>query len=146
MSIDSEKKLIDNSRFSQLLDVKTIQYEKGEVVLQLTVDEHHKNAIQTVHGGVLATLIDNVIGATITSITNLPSTTINLNIQYLKPVQAGILTVKATILHLGYRIVTGEGIVVDEEDNAIAKGSGTFKLLRPKKKDFINSNSNQSIQ
>jgi uncharacterized protein (TIGR00369 family) len=146
MGINSEKKLIDNSRFSQLLDVKTIQYEKGEVVLQLTVDEHHKNAIQTVHGGVLATLIDNVIGATITSITNLPSTTINLNIQYLKPAQAGILTVKANILHLGYRIITGEGIVTDQENNTIAKGAGTFKLLRPKKESSLNSNLNQSIQ
>jgi uncharacterized protein (TIGR00369 family) len=133
VTLNHETKNIDQSPFSHLLGIKTVQFEKGEVILQLPIEESHKNGIETVHGGVIATLIDNIIGATIASIVDLPSTTINLNIQYLAPVEKGILTAKANILHLGYKIVTGEGIITDQENNLIAKGSGTFKVLHPKK-------------
>ncbi|WP_456279196.1 PaaI family thioesterase [Bacillus sp. AK128] len=132
MTLNHETKKTGQSEFSNLLDIKTVQYEKGNVVLQLRVDDKHINGIDTVHGGVIATLIDNIIGATISSIVNLPSTTINLTIQYLSPATSGTLTAKANILHLGYKLVTGEGIITDESGNLIAKGTGTFKIIHPK--------------
>lgn len=132
MTIEPELRLVDRSSFSKLLGVKTVKYEKGDVELELQIDDHHLNGIQTVHGGVTATLIDNIIGATITSLVNLPSTTINLNISYLSPITKGVLTARASILHLGYKIVTGEGIITDQQNNVIAKGTGTFKVLHPK--------------
>jgi uncharacterized protein (TIGR00369 family) len=127
LTLNQETKNMDQSQFSQLLGIKTVHFEKGNVILQLNIEENHINGIQTVHGGVIATLIDNIIGATIASIVNLPSTTINLNIQYLSPAKTGVLTARANILHLGYKIVTGEGIISDSENNVIAKGTGTFK-------------------
>ncbi|MBM7661969.1 acyl-CoA thioesterase [Bacillus mesophilus] len=129
-------KNIGQSEFSNLLEIKTVQFEKGDVILQLEIDEKHINGIDTVHGGVIATLIDNIIGATITSIVNLPSTTINLNIQYLSPATSGVLSAKANMLHIGYKIVTGEGIIADEKGNVIAKGTGTFKILHPKSQEI----------
>jgi uncharacterized protein (TIGR00369 family) len=133
LTLNQETKNMDQSQFSQLLGIKTVHFEKGNVILQLNIEENHINGIQTVHGGVIATLIDNIIGATIASIVNLPSTTINLNIQYLSPAKTGVLTARANILHLGYKIVTGEGIISDSENNVIAKGTGTFKILHPQK-------------
>ncbi|MCM3164036.1 PaaI family thioesterase [Metabacillus litoralis] len=133
--LEPELRLVDKSSFSKLLGVKTVTYEKGEVVLELKIQEHHLNGIKTVHGGVTATLIDNIIGATITSLVQRPSTTINLNISYLSPLSSGVLTAKAKILHLGYKIVTGEGVITDQNGKMIAKGTGTFKILHTKQED-----------
>lgn len=132
--MEHQSKLMKSSFFSEHLGFITKEFEEGNVVIELPIEDYHLNGISTVHGGVYATMIDNIIGATITSLVKLPSTTINLNIQYLSPTNKGVLTARANILHLGYRIVTGEGIITDETGNVIAKGTGTFKILHPKKK------------
>ncbi|MFZ3591451.1 PaaI family thioesterase [Bacillus sp. DJP31] len=132
MTANQDPRIRYQSLFSDLLGFQAISYEKGNVILQLQIEDYHKNSIGTVHGGVIATMIDNIIGATITSLVSLPSTTINLNISYTKPAVDGLLIAKATILQQGYRIVTGEGIITDQDDQMIAKGTGTFKILHSK--------------
>ncbi|WP_246945230.1 PaaI family thioesterase [Bacillus pinisoli] len=133
MTINHERRKIGQSDFSNLVGIETVKFEKGDVVLNLTVEDKHINGIDTVHGGVIATLIDNIIGATISSLVSLPSTTVNLNIQYLQPATNGKLTARGSILHQGYKLVTGEGIITDENGILIAKGTGTFKILHSKK-------------
>ncbi len=132
MTSNYKPEIREQSLYSELIGFETDTYENSNVIIKLQIKEQHKNSIQTVHGGVIATMIDNIIGATIASTVSLPSTTINLNISYIQPAVEGLLIAKATILHQGYRIVTGEGIITDQNHQIIAKGIGTFKLLRPK--------------
>ncbi len=134
--MDGQNQAADHSHETSLLfkhlGFKTVQYEEGNVVIKLEIQDVHMNANQTLHGGIHATMIDNIIGATIRSLTNLPSTTINLTIQYLKPISKGVITARAIILLQGYKIITAEGIIYDEYNQLIAKGTGTFKVLHPR--------------
>ncbi|MFE8699436.1 PaaI family thioesterase [Cytobacillus sp. FJAT-54145] len=132
MTTNQDSTAFKSSSFWDYLGFKTLQFEKENVVIELDIQEHHLNAINTLHGGVHAAMIDNIIGATINSVTKLPSTTINLSINYFAPVETGIITARANLLQIGYRIVTGEGVITDSNGKIIAKGTGTFKILRPK--------------
>lgn len=108
-----------------------MKINNNEVVTILKVEEYHLNAKNTVHGGVIATMLDNVIGDSIAIAVNCSVVTINLNINYVAPVKVGsLLTATGKIIQQGYRISMAEGIIEDEKGNLIAKGIGTFKIIR----------------
>ncbi len=75
-------------------------------------------------------MLDLILGMTIRSTTKTRCTTINLNVNYLNPVSQGHLSAKGKILQKGYRTVAAEGELFNEEGKMIAKGTGTFKLIR----------------
>ena len=105
----------------------------NEVVTTLRVEDYHLNVKNTVHGGVIATMLDNVIGDSIAIEVNCSVITINLTINYVAPVKVNsLLTATGKVIKQGYRIAMAEGTIMDEEGNLIAKGSGTFKIIREK--------------
>ncbi|MBB6450872.1 acyl-CoA thioesterase [Geomicrobium halophilum] len=118
------------SPFFELLGFENDEGEDGKIRILLDIKEQHMNKNQTLHGGVHAAMLDNIFGTVIYHHTYVPSTTITLNVHYLAPVKEGRVTAVANILHLGYKSATVEGLISDEEGKAIAKGTGTFKLLR----------------
>ena len=74
--------------------------KEGETIVEgLVIEVHHLNPRDTVHGGLLATLVDRGYGHTIrTSEPGLDFATIALNVQYLGAGRLGeFLTVRATI-------------------------------------------------
>lgn len=108
-----------------------MKIKNNEVVTILKVEEYHLNSKNTVHGGVIATMLDNVIGDSIAIAVNCSVVTINLNINYVAPVKVdSLLTATGKIIQQGYRISMAEGIIEDEKGNLIAKGIGTFKIIR----------------
>lgn len=126
--------LFEASGFFRHMGFKIVRFEEGDVLLELPIGEHLANVNHIVHGGVFASMLDNIIGMTMRSIVKCPVTTINLNISFLAPASEGILLAQARVIHQGYRILTGEGEITDHEGKLLAKGVGTFKAMR---KDFL---------
>lgn len=129
-TLEETKRVFEESPFFKLLGFKLVEFEEGQVTIELPVDDHLLNANKTVHGGVYASLLDNIIGATIRSIVKVPLATINLNIHYIASIANGVMVAKATILQQGYRMVTGEAEIRDGQGQLLAKGTATFKVLR----------------
>lgn len=129
---DSVKRL-SKSNFINYLHIKPYEDEEGNIVLELKVDGHVLNLNDTLHGGVHATLLDTIIGQTIAQQAESPVATINLSVYYSSPAKLGnILTSKGKIVQMGKSIATGEGIIMDENGTLIAKGIGSFKILKRK--------------
>ncbi len=130
-SLEQVRELFENSAFNKHLNIRTDIFEEGNVRCTMDVQDHHLNVNQAVHGGVLFSLLDSVMGATIRSVTGIPLVTVNMSIHYLAAVVAGEkLTARAEITHLGRSLVTAEGILEGEDGLIRAKTIGTFKLLR----------------
>jgi uncharacterized protein (TIGR00369 family) len=132
VSIQEVKNIFAASPFFNHIGFQITRFEAGEVVMELPVKEHLINANNAVHGGVYASMLDTIMGMTIRSIVEFPLTTINLNINYLAPSTEGILVAKGKVIQQGYRIITAEGEITDQEGKLLAKGIGTFKVLRGK--------------
>jgi uncharacterized protein (TIGR00369 family) len=124
------RKLFENSPFVNFLGVQIVQFEEGKVVLELPVRRDLINVNQTVHGGVFASLLDNILGMTIRSLVKKPLATVNLQIHFLESLKQGKMVATAQVLKKGNRLVTAEGEIRDGEERLLAKGIGTFKVLR----------------
>ncbi len=111
------------------------EVSEGRVVFALEPAEYHYNPLGTVHGGVMATLLDSAMGCVVQSM--LPAgtsyTTLELKVNYLRPItsKTGIVYCEGKIIHVGGRIATAEGRLTDADGKLYAHGTTTCIILRP---------------
>ncbi|MBC7725250.1 MAG: GNAT family N-acetyltransferase [Burkholderiaceae bacterium] len=112
-----------------LMRMAPVAAEIGMTTFECHPDESHYNPIGTVHGGLVCTLLDSVIGCAVH--TTLPAgtgyTSIEIKVNYLRPVLAstGTLTAVGTVTKPGRRVAFAEGTVVDSQGRLVATATST---------------------
>ena len=103
--------------------------EDGEARLEITVGERHLNPAGTVHGGLLATLVDTTMGAAVRSAVDddVPATS-QLTVTYLRPGKPGLLVVTARVSKRGESITVCEA-EVEQDGKALVHALATFALV-----------------
>ncbi len=101
---------------------------------RLVADERHLNRSGVVHGGLLATLLDNASGVT-ASLTvdpagRRPFVTLSLTTHFLAPAGVGLLEARARITGGGRRTLFIDAELHDGDGRLIATSSGVFKPAR----------------
>jgi uncharacterized protein (TIGR00369 family) len=102
----------------------------GSARLRFTATEEHLNQAGTLHGGVLATLVDTAMGAAVRSATDdgdVPATS-QLTVTYLRPGKPGPLEVTARVRTRGEHLTVCEADV-DQGDRSLVHAVATFALL-----------------
>ncbi|MGW0423900.1 PaaI family thioesterase [Streptomyces sp. NPDC003015] len=113
--------------------LELIEVEPGRTVFELTPAEWHYNALGTVHGGILATLADNALGAAV--YTRIPAgtgyTTQGLTITFLRPVTAdtGRIRCEATALNVGRRTAYATATVTDLTGRLLAHATTSCQIF-----------------
>ncbi|MEH0624210.1 PaaI family thioesterase [Streptomyces stelliscabiei] len=116
------------------LAIEPLEIEPGRTVFELTPAEWHYNALGTVHGGVLATLADNALGAAV--FTRLPAgtgyTTQGLTITFLHPVtvDTGRIRCEGTAVHVGRSSAYATATVTDLTGRLLAHATTTCLIFR----------------
>ena len=101
----------------------------GRVTFTADLDESLYNPIGTVHGGLVCTLLDSVIGCAVH--TTLPQgqgyTSLEIKVSYLRPVllTSGPLTAVGTVTKPGSRAAFAEGTVHDRDGKLVATATST---------------------
>jgi uncharacterized protein (TIGR00369 family) len=112
-----------------LVGLSIAEVDEGRVVMRLTPEEYHYNPIGSMHGGVLATLLDSVMGCAVH--TTLPKgrayTSLEIKVNYVRTVtyESGELSAEGKIVHGGRRSAVAEGTVVDGKGRLCATASTT---------------------
>ena len=100
----------------------------------LTPGEHHYNPIGSVHGGVMATLLDSALSCAVHSTLEPGSgyTTLDLQVTFVRPLTATTGTVQcdAKVIHVGGRVGTSEARITDADGRIYAHGTATCLVLR----------------
>lgn len=105
---------------------------EGRVIFAVEPQEYHYNPIGVVHGGLAATLLDSAMGCAIHSL--LPEgrayTTLELKVNYIRALKHDTGRVRAIgkVIHLGGKIATAEGSVIDGAGKLYAHGTTTCLL------------------
>lgn len=101
----------------------------GEARLEVDVDERHLNPAGTVHGGMLATLVDATMGAAVRSATDdeVPATS-QLSLTYLRPGKPGALVVTARVRKRGESITVCEADV-EQDGESLVHALATWALV-----------------
>jgi uncharacterized protein (TIGR00369 family) len=119
-----------------ILGMSLDEVDDGRVVFSVVARSEHENPLGTMHGGVLATLLDSAASCAVFS--TLPPgasfTTLQLNVNYTRAVTTATGRVRAEgrVVHRGGRIATAEATVVDEEGAVYAHATTTILVIRPR--------------
>jgi uncharacterized protein (TIGR00369 family) len=117
-----------------LVPVEPVHVEHGRAVLAYMPQEREYNPMGSVHGGVIATILDTAMGYAVYSLLEDGDTfaTSELRTSYRRPVTvaAGPLRVEAGVLHAGRETALAEGRVVDAEGKLFAHATATWSLMR----------------
>jgi uncharacterized protein (TIGR00369 family) len=118
-----------------LLGTRITEVSEGHVVFTMEPAEYHYNLIGTVHGGVIATILDSTLSCAILSVLP-PETgcsTIELKVNYLRPltVETGTVYGDGKIIHVGERTATAEARLTDATGKLYAHATGTCIIFRP---------------
>jgi uncharacterized protein (TIGR00369 family) len=111
--------------------VTAIEPGRATCVLQASVDKH-ANPMGTVHGGILCDLADAAMGMAYASklAEGESFTTLELKINYLRPVWDGELTAQGQVVSQGQSVGLVECTVTDERGRLIARATSTCLTLR----------------
>lgn len=117
--------------FVDRLGARFVEVANGTSLLSLQVGPDHFNGHGVVHGGVLFTLADTGMGAALYT-TLAPSeicTTIEVKINYFRPVLEGEVECRSRVVHRGRSTATLESELV-ANGKLVGKATGTFAILR----------------
>lgn len=106
--------------------------EPGRVVMEMNAGPQHANPMGTLHGGVLCDLADAAMGMAYASSLDEGETftTLELKINFLKPVWTGRLTATGRLVKGGNTVGLVECDVHDDKDRLVARASSTCMTLR----------------
>ncbi|HRH58573.1 MAG TPA: PaaI family thioesterase [Chitinophagales bacterium] len=117
------------------LNARVIEVNEGYVKMSFTVEKYMLNPIGIMHGGIMATILDEVMGAASFTLGR-PNgySTINMNIDYLNPAKAGdtviaeghVVRAGKTILHLKAKIYSADNTSVDNKGKLLAKATSNM--------------------
>lgn len=132
ITVEDIREKFEENPFFMHIGFEIVRFEEGNVNIKLDVKEHLLNINGTLHGGVHATMLDYILGMVTRSVTKAKVVTTNLTVHYLSSISQGEIFAEAKVLQEGYKLAFTEGEIKDGQGNILAKGIGTFKLIRDK--------------
>ncbi len=120
---------------ARLIGFEARNVADGRATVVLAAEPQHANPMGTLHGGILCDIADAAMGMAFAS-TLAPEesfTTVDLRINFFRPVWQARLRVEGTVVQRGRTIGYVECAVTDEENRLVAKAASTCMVLRGQK-------------
>lgn len=117
----------------RLIDMAGLTAEEGSVTVTLDPQEFHYNPLGSMHGGVIATLLDTAAGCSVH--TTLPVgvgyTSLDLNVKFLRPITlaSGRLTCTGAVLQRGRRTALAEARLTDAQGRLAAQAMSSCLIF-----------------
>lgn len=117
--------------FYKTISMAILKVDEEGSLLQVTSDVKHQNLWGTMHGGVIAALVDSSCGSSIAPHLKKGETivTISLHIDYIAGVIEGNLAGRGKMIHRGSRLARAEAVITNEDEKLIAKGYASFMIM-----------------
>jgi acyl-coenzyme A thioesterase 13 len=116
------------SAFGNWLAGKILKVEEDSLSIEFEVRENMTNPVKTLHGGMIAAMMDEIIGMTI--FVNGEKTffySINLNVDFISNVNVGTnVVVTSKIIKKSSRLIQAECVITGPDDKLLAKGSSNL--------------------
>jgi len=110
-----------------------VEIDEGVARVYLDIDHRHINRGDSLHGGIIATLLDAACGYTVSLCvdgeTLFYTSTVSLTVNYMSRLSEGRVVATARISGGGHKIKFVDALLVTEENVPVASATGTFKLF-----------------
>lgn len=105
------------------LNGKLIDVKEGSLTVEFIVRHDMTNPMGVLHGGIAATILDDVVGMMVYILgRDFAYTSVNLNCDFLHAARLGdILLASGKVIRAGKNIIHVEGSITNQEDKIVAK-------------------------
>lgn len=123
---------VDPPPVAQLIGFRMVEADPGRVVFELDAGPQHASPLGTIHGGVICDVADAAMGCAHASLLDEGETftTLELKVNFLKPVWQGRLTAVGTVVKAGRTVGLTACDVTDASGSLVAHGTSTCLTLR----------------
>lgn len=123
---------IEQPPVGRLIGFELTALERGTATMLLHADERHANPMGTLHGGILCDVADAAMGMAYASTLEAGEsfTTLELKINFLKPVWEAELQAVGRVVQRGRTVGLVECDVLDEQGMLVAHAVSTCMTLR----------------
>lgn len=121
----------------------------GEYVCaDITLGKNYEGWENMAHGGIVSTLLDEVMSWTMIYFKKVFFVTRNMEVKFKKPVPLNkLLTVKGRIVEdENSRLLSAKSLIQDKDDNVLAKAKATFAVLRDKDLYLVSNKLKQDMK
>jgi uncharacterized protein (TIGR00369 family) len=117
--------------FARLLGIEVQDLQRGWATLAIDLRHELLQNHGIVHGGVTASLIDTASAFAILTMLepDQSTTTVDLTIHYLRPLNQGRITASARVLRAGRRVIVASVEVLDPDEKLAATAITTYLRL-----------------
>jgi uncharacterized protein (TIGR00369 family) len=125
----------NDAPIARLIGFEAKDIADGRATVVLTAGPQHANPMGTLHGGILCDIADAAMGMAFAS-TLTPEesfTTVELKINFFRPVWQAALKAEGTVVQRGHTIGYVECNITDEENRLVARAASTCMVLRGQK-------------
>ncbi|MFD1927966.1 PaaI family thioesterase [Sporosarcina siberiensis] len=128
--LDIVREDFKTSPFWDFIGLQMKELKKGYVELYLPYNPNFRNVRDSIHGGIYASVLDTTMGMAGRTLGSDEVMTIQMSIQFLKPVVEGGIYSEASVISESRSTALIEGRLFDEDKNLIAHSVGTFRVVK----------------
>lgn len=116
---------------ASLVGFRLTKIGRGSAWIELEAGPRHSNPMGTLHGGILCDIADASMGMAYASLigSHESFTTVELKVNFLRPVWSGHLTAKGRIIKKGRTLGLAECRVTDSEKRLVAFATSTLMTV-----------------
>jgi uncharacterized protein (TIGR00369 family) len=131
LSAPQVREALRKIRFAGLLGVRLARLHRDGLTLECAVRRNLLNSAGVLHGGVCATLADAAVGVALHYFlgSNRPITTVEMKVNYFRPVSQGRIFARARLLRVGATLCVGRVDITDARRRAIGTALVTYMIL-----------------
>src|ERR1700733_11229606 len=117
---------------AHLIGFETKEIADGRATVVLAAGPQHANPMGTLHGGILCDIANAAMGIAFASTLAADEsfTTVELKINFFRPVWQAQLKAEGTVVRRGHTIGYVECTITDDENRLVAKAASTCMVLR----------------
>ena len=131
LSAPQVREVLGKIRFAALLGLRLARLHRDGLTLQCTVRKNLLNSAGVLHGGVSATLADAAVGVALHYLlgSHRPITTVEMKINYFRPVSGGRIFARARMLRIGATLCVGSVQITDDRHKLVGTALVTYMIL-----------------
>jgi acyl-CoA thioesterase len=131
MTFEKLKEFLQEIPFNAHVGLRLVRLNKDGVTIECRLRPELMNGSGVLHGGVTATLADVAVGMALARHMGRPraATTVEMKINYLRPVAQGKVTARAHLVKVGARLCCGRVDIFDGGRRPAAVALVTYMIL-----------------
>jgi len=131
LTVSETRRVLDDIPFNKLLGMQVSRTHRDGVTIECKIVRHLLNSARVLHGGVSAALADAAVGIALHRHLgdHRPITTVEMKINYFRPVKEGRIFARSRLLRVGSTLCIGRVDIADGQSRAIGTALVTYMIL-----------------